>query len=385
MQEELTNTAFPAKKTGDSLPRPEKKIADTWGGKIVNFFTFYVVGFVLNSTLSLGITYGLNPRPEVKTFKDRATEVLTHTFGGTNTEKVSDNLRSGIEIGFMFIAGIIATTLMTPLTRYSENIGYKINQVIGKDTDILPEEMRPVPEAQTIGQHIEQQIESRVKKHSASDLWKSRVVSMAGVMGGDYLINNLSRSLEKDGKQSVDTLSWRAGMQLYKILPEKLVTRWNKWFSEHGASIGDIKKNMAEHFSRLQNTELKYGNSQNGIPNTNSMVLGEQGRLVIKELAWTLTLALFVDKLTGWFKKDRLHHQRHNAIAELQQEGMIPEGYSVKAHHHGVEIKTEPGAETDIQYWREKTGTMIRTIEKTENYVTAREQGLKNSQLVTVG
>ena len=358
-------------------PLTEKKMADTLGGKIANFFTFYVVGFVANSALSLGITYGLNPRPEVKQLKDNIANTVIKVAGDANHDKVNDSIRSSVEIAFMFIAGIIATTVMTPLTRYNEQIAHKINTIMGKDQDVLPEEMKPLPKPETIEQKIEQEIDKKIKKHSASDLWKSRIVSMVAVMGGDYLLNRSSRYLEAHDKPSVDTASWRAGMQLYKVLPEKVVAGWNKWFSQHGASIKDVEANMSEHFGRLQNTELKHGNSPSGVANENSMVVAEQARLVTKEVGWTLTLALFVDRLTEWFHKDRIKNERSKAIEVLKKEGVIPEGYKVEAHHQGITIQS-PSQELPASSWQDKSAG----AGKPENWVQG--HGLRPAQAVGV-
>ncbi|HEU5048017.1 MAG TPA: hypothetical protein VFT64_09285 [Rickettsiales bacterium] len=352
---------------------PKKSIENTIGGRITNFLNFYVIGFGLNSSLSLGITYGMNPRPGVKKFKENIVQAIEKTFGGTNKTNLTDSIRSSVEISFMMIAGMIATTIMTPLVKHREEIAYKINKMLKKDTDILPESMHKDPEPRSIEEKIELEIHKRVKNHSAWDLWGARFATLGAIFAGDYLVNRSSRILEARDKPSVDTLSWKLGTKIYDVIPQKWSAGWNHWFSSHGASLNDIKTGMADHFGRLE----KHGNPD-GSFNEDRTVVAEQTRLVTKELGWTLILSGFVDKLTSSFRESRIARQEEKVLKDIMKDGLVPEGYKV-VMDNSTRVRLErtgpeaTGAQPKKQWAAsEKPASHMETVDK--NRTTASEQ-----------
>lgn len=322
----------------DMPQRQGKDINKTVGGKITTLLTNYIVGGVGNSSLSLAFTYGLNPRDDVKKFKDNVTNFFTSKFG-SNSTKTLDSVRSTVEVSFMFIAGFIMTAVMTPMILHREKIAYKINQLIGKDKDVLPDNMKPKEAPKTVEDRIEQELNKRVRtKQGIADLWIARFVAVGGVMAGDYFLNRSSRAREAAGKDSIDTLSWKAGQKAYGHMKPEMVTRWNNWFARHDASIGDMRKNMKDHFNRLEETERQF--AKGGPLNEDRMVVAEQARIVTKEVGWTFVCALWVEKLTGLFNKYRVHKQQEKALQNMTKEGFVPKGYKAVLEKNGC-VKLE--------------------------------------------
>lgn len=354
-----------------SVPKPpEKDIRKTSGWKLVTAAVFYGIGFIFNSTLSLFITYFLNPLKSVANIKEGATAFLVKNVGrvlkNVSHVKVLDSMRSGVEISFMMIAGTVATLIMTPLVHRHGKMAHKVNQWLGKDQHVLPDEMKPVPEPKTLEDKIEQEIDKRVNiKHGAGDLWKARIISMLLCLGGDWAVNKSSRILEGAGQPSVDTLSWRMGQKLYGVLPEKAVKSWVGFFSRHGASIEKIEANMKDHFQRLKNTEITFG-AHGGPVNADRMVISEQTRLITKELGWTLIVAVWVGEFLRLFHKRRLKKERQEAIAELTREGLVPEGYKVVLGEH---VTLEPVGKAGA--WTKKSEAERSQPQKSENFVNA--------------
>jgi len=318
----------PPAQAATAAPAPlsvkQKNISETPGGKITNFFIFYVMGWVANAVLSLLIAYNLNPRDNVKRAKDRMANALARGFGGTPGKNTVDGIRSAVEITFLMISGTLVTVVMTPLLKYYGQISHRINRMLGKDIDVLPEEMKKLPEPRTAEERIQQEIQKRVNKGNAgiAALWLSRIGMTGAILAGDGVVNRGSRILESKNLPSVDTLSWNLGRQVYKIMPKSLTDRWASWFERHDASIDKIKVNMADHFDRLE----EHGKVDN---DNNSMVIAEQTRIVIKEVGWSFTMAKFMEVLTGSVREKLIGKQIKKAIDEVTREGLVPEGHRV--------------------------------------------------------
>ncbi len=291
---------------------------------------FYVLRYRICNELravALGITYFLNPQPKVSEIKNGVItgirKLLRQDAGNAQTK---DSVRSAVEMSFMMISGTLVTLLMTPLVKHRGILAYKINRLFKKDMDVLPLELQPVPEPKTVEDRIEQEINKRVKKHSAWDIWLPRGVMTGVILGGDAVVNRFSRWAETKNLQylSVDTLSWGLGKQLYKLLHKssvgnKLIESSNRFFSNHGASIESIKAAEGDHYGRLS----VHGN----VDGDNSMVVAEQTRLVVKELGWSLIMAKFMEFTTRSFRNFRIHSQEQKAIADLTREGIVPKDH----------------------------------------------------------
>jgi len=327
--------------------RNAKNINETFGGKVMHWMTYYGVGFVANGILSLGITYYLNPRKSVRDFKARATGFITRHPIKTEEDlklleqhpamkKTLDSFRSAVEITFQFISGSIMTVFMMPLMKYKDNLAYKCNQLFGRDKEVVPECLQPEKTPTSQAEALEIELNKRVHRdRSNADLWKSRIILMFTILGGDFLYNRGNRKLEEHNLISGDTVTWAAGMKLNKILPKSVSDPWVNFFQNHGASVDLIRENVPDHFGRIERMERKYGSSPAGAPveglNTNSMVLGEQTRLITKEWGWTLFMASFLDKLTGRFQRNRIGREQEKAIASLRREGKLTDDFDVVA------------------------------------------------------
>ncbi len=365
------------KEAGLDLPAaaeaPQKDIQKTVGGITIHGIIHYFFGWIFNSSLSLGIAYYLNPRPEVKNLKETITKNIGKIFGRADHVKTLDSVRSVVEIWFMMIAGIIATGLMTPLLANRDKIAYWINQKLGKDTNVLPDEMKPVEAPKTLEDKIEQEIKTRVNgKRSAFDLWAARAISMAFVIIGDIGFNRLSRHLENANKPSIDTLSWSMGQRLYKTLPAGLVHKWNKWFEGHGAGIGDLQANSADHFNRLEKSELEFAANHGG-RNEDRMVVAEQSRLITKEWGWALICAVMVDKYTNMVHSLRMDKQHAKVVQDLTKEGIIPQGYKVSVSQEGkVKLEEKSASQPENispkSAWSEKS---TKSLAAQNGYVNA--------------
>ncbi len=362
-QDDTPDTLPMSKDVSQTAPAtPKKNINDTIGGRIAHFLTFYVVGFFMNSSLSLFITYNLNPRNSVKKFKEGLSNSIGKVFGGTAGSKTVDSVRSAIEITFMMISGTIITGIMTPLLKYQGRIAHAINRALGKDADVLPPELQKQPEPKTVEEKISQEITKRVKKDNAglAALWLSRIGLTGAVLAGDAAVNRGSRILESKNLPSVDTLSWGAGKQVYKVLPKSLVARWSNWFGKHGASLDQIKANMGDHFTRLE-THGKVGSDEN------SMVIAEQSRLLIKELGWTFIMAKFMETLTGSIRKTLTHRQEKKAIKDMKEEGIVPEGHNVLLQKDGsVRLERIEDIHTEKKTWAVKKDASSSRVEALE-------------------
>lgn len=356
---------------------PQKHIKDTVGAKIVNFFTFYVVGFFANVSMSLFITYGLNPRPSVKAAKERIAKGIAGLAGKDEAGSgILDSVRSGIEISFMMIAGTIAAGIMTPMLKYRDQLSYKINKMLGKDTDVLPDNLKKLPEPRTAEERIQREIDSKVHRNNASisALWLSRFGVVGSILAGDALVNRGNRMLESHKLPSVDTLSWASGKQLYKLMPKKAVAAWDNWFTKHGAGLRDIKHSSPEHYARLEE-HGKVGRDDS------SMVISEQTRLVIKEVGWSYVAASFVESMTNFFRDKIVDRQIKKGIQSATDKGLVPEGHRVVVDKHGkvsldkVESKEhalEPG------YWTSKEAATVKERaqpQKAESYAKTVTEG----------
>jgi len=385
-----------------SVPAPQKDINATAGGKIVNTGIYYGIGWLGNSAGSLFTTYFLNPRDDVTRGKETVIDFLANkVIKGANKVKTRDSVRSTVEILFMFISGVIATTIMTPLAMNRGKLAHKVNQFLGnRDKDVLPDSMKKLPEPKTLEDKIEQEIHKRVdKKHSAGDVWKARGVGMGLVLAGDYVVNSAGRYIENTrlpkttpvknpggigealdtlgrrvGKalnyQSMDTLGWRLGQKLHDALPQSVVKGWTRFFYKHGASIEKIEENMKEHFQRLKDTELEFGS--HGAPaNKHRMVIAEQTRLVTKEMGWTLVMAVVLHQLVGLFNRRRVKKEEERAIAEITKEGLVPEGYKVTLEE-GVKLER---IDAKGGSWAEKSGGQKPQPQKSPDYATQVQAG----------
>lgn len=320
-----------------------KDINKTLGGRLTNWGIDWGLGFFGNAGLSVYTTYYLNPKPAIKSFKDKVQDGIQKTFKATESaENIRSGIRSGIEICFMFAAGTVATLVMTPLVSRREKIAHGINNLLGRDKDVLPADHIALPQPQTEEEHIRQEIEKRVnRKQTAGDLWKARIPAMFAIFGGDQLYNWANIKLEKNNITSPDTLILRGGQQLYKAFPET-AEKANRWFENHEAGMADVKQNAAGHYKRLEAVETKYGGSTPDTLNTSRMAVAEGTRLFAKEVGWTFTMADAVKRGTQHFQYKRIRNETQKAITTLQKNGMIPEGYRVELNPKGELIISPP-------------------------------------------
>jgi len=357
-----------------AVPAPQKDIHKTTGGRIVNTGIYYGLGWLANSALALFFTYGLNPRKEVKVGKEKATDFIVKKIlrNEASHGKTLDSVRSTVEMLFMLISGTVLTGVMTPLVKRRGKMAHSVNQWLGnKDKNVLPDDLIQQPEPKTLEDKINQEIHKRVnRKHSTGDLWKARGIGMGLVIGGDFAVNRLSRTLENHGHQSVDTLAWRLGQKIHdhlQIKAPKVLNKWIEFFEKHGAKFSDVRTNMKDHFDRLEKTEKEFGTKGLTKPVESRMVISEQTRLITKEAGWTMVMALMLHQMVKGFNKRRVKKEEAAAIAEATKQGFVPEGYKVVLDE-GVKLERIDGKDTK---WADKSGAKKQQPEKQENFVAA--------------
>lgn len=330
---------------------PQKDMSKTFGGKITDFIIYQGLGFVGNSSVSVGITYFLNSKPGVEKFRKSAHNKAQKVFKDFLPHEAIGN---GVEIGFMLVAGTILTAVMAPLVNRREKIAYWINQKFGKDTDVLPENMRQYNDPKTLEDKIELELKKRVNYSQTSrDLWKARWTGIWIPVFGDMALGKWSakRESENPPKWSIDTLSWKAGQHLYdKALPQGVIEKMGNFFKKHKAGIRDIEEKNPEIFRRLSKSEQFHDNFNQrmlGQPKAEQhvkddrMMIADQTRLLGKEIGWTYILSGIIERLTCRFQQQRIHKQELKAIANLREEGVIPAGVVVKTDRQGhVKLST---------------------------------------------
>lgn len=339
------DASLPLRKDVPGLPEcppPEKDIHKTRGGKLVDFFIYKVLGFGANSTASVGVTYWVNPKPEVKQFRDKAKASVQRLFKGTIPPEAVGN---GVEIGFMLISGTVVTAIMAPLVKSRDKMAYWINQKLGVDTDVLPEAMKHHEPPKTLEEKVEQELKKRVEYNQTSgDLWKARWSGLLVPLFGDMYLGKLSSQREAEGKWSVDTVSWEIGQKMYdNVLSKKRVQQLGRFFERHGAGIDDMEKQNPDMYARLAQMEEKrdkyhqalgHGSATESV-RKDRMMIADQTRLLGKEVGWTLALAEIVERLTAGFQARRVRRQEDKALAELRKAGIIPKGINVETDEMG--------------------------------------------------
>jgi hypothetical protein len=346
---------------------PHKDIHKTIGGRLTHAGIYYLLGFVGNSGLSIGITYLLNPREWVKNLKKPAAEAMEKVLKGFSKDPLRMAHRT-VEIGFMMIAGTILTAAMVPLVKRRERIAYWINQKLGTDKDVLPDHLVKQPEPRTLEEKIEQEINKRVnKQHSSGDLWSARWTALAVPLFGEMALSNWNSKREKAGQWSVDTKIVEGGTKLYdKVLSKKSwVDKLSRFFEKHGASMEEMQKNAPENYKVLAGIENKL---HPGELNKSRMMIADQSRMLSKEVGWTIILAVLVDRLVRVFHNRRVKREEKKAIAEITKEGFVPEGYKVVLGE-GVTLQPVGGTAGEKSSWAEKNAAGKPRPEKTENFV----------------
>lgn len=322
-------------------PEPAgKTIHQTAGGKFMHVFNHYLIGGVANFMISMGITYFLNPRPETKQAKDKIEEGVGRLFGGINPEtqaKVRAGARSGLEVVYMFAAGIITTLIMTPLVTNSEKLAHKFNQLVGKDKDVLPDYMKQRNKPETQEERIEQELCKRVNyKQSAGDLWKARIATMAVIWLGDQGNEYITRKLEAANKPSMDTTYWQGGFRLADKLPKRFTQRLGSFLDSHGAGMDKIRENAREHQERIDKAATRHAEaSGNGMPGDGQIAVAESFRIAAKEATYMVPLTIMIDKLTKHFHESRVKKQQAKALEAIKEQGLVPQGYGLHVSKEG--------------------------------------------------
>jgi hypothetical protein len=328
---------------------PMKDMSKTFGGKITDAVIYKGLGFVGNSTLSVGVTYWVNPTKGAKWAREKSLIGAQRLLKDFLPQPAINN---AVDIGFMLIAGTILTAVMAPLVNRREKIAYWINQKAGKDADVLPDKDRTYAKPATLEDKIEQELNKRVNYNQTSkDLWKARWSGIWLPVFGDMALGKWSANREAAGKWSVDTVSWKVGQRLYDdVLPKEKVNTLGNFFKRHGAGIEDVKANNRQIYDRLQKVELEHekhntlvkGRKAADTPTSDDrMMIADQTRLLGKEVGWTIILAEFVEKLTFKFQARRVRREEIKAIAKMREEGIIPTGVHVDTDRLGhVKLST---------------------------------------------
>lgn len=394
---------------------PQKDMSKTFGGKITDFIIYQGLGFVGNSAVSVGITYGLNPRPGVEKFRKGAHDKAQKVFKDFLPREAIGN---GVDIGFMLIAGTILTAVMAPLVNRREQIAYKINQMFGKDKDVVPENERKYGNPTTLEDKIELELKNRVNYcQTSGDLWKARWTGIWIPVFGDMGLGKWNAKRETEGKWSIDTISWKAGQHLYdKVLPSGAIEKMGNFFKKHKAGIEDIKTNNPSVYARIDKAEQfheefnrKMLGQKEPTPEAvrnDRMMIADQTRLLGKEIGWTYILSGIVENLTKRFQSQRIHKQELKAIAKMREEGIIPAGVVVHTDRDGhVKVTTTkvyepyvapeapapaasaPEISADTRKWADDKVKKVVTdaVEKSENHLAALEKSRAASAHPQIG
>lgn len=356
------------------LKKDTRDINKTAGGRTINFINNWLLGFVANSSFSVFLTYFFNSKPKVKEVKENITKGAMDLFGidSSNPDSkaykgVMDQVRTGVEILFMTVSGSLVTLIMTPLVSNRENIAYKINQMLGKDTDVLPESMKKEIVPQNEQERIELAIRKRVTdKQVGGDLWKARFTTLAAVITGDQILNRVNRTLEENNHASVDTALLALGRKAHGQMSEATVDKYAKWFDDHNSGIKDMKENSRDHYERLAARDIAYDKKQGGTGEINEgrITISEQTRILGKEIGWTLILAGMVEKWTESFRKSRVAKERKRAIEALKNEGVIPRDWVDGKPYTFTETTTHTEIKADIIIDSKTTSVPLNTAGK---------------------
>jgi hypothetical protein len=385
----------------------EKNIMDTEGGKKTNKIIHYWLGGVLNFVISIGFTYKLNPHPTTQKVINGTVDGISKQFRGFGSGAEA-TVRSTLEVVYMFAAGIVTTLIITPLITHQQKIAYQINKMLGKDMNVLTDEMKDNISPKTMEDKIEQELRKKVNfKHTAGDLWKMRIIMMAFFLGFDNVVDGgnkgpLNKLLEGNNLPSMRTLYWSLGMRIGSFFPKRLTGGLEKWLSDNGAGIEDIKKagenTNNDHYTKLEETAEKL--REKGVDVTKgSMVVGEAIRLALKETTYLSIMTPMMDKGTEYFRKIRVEKMKNTAVAQLKKEGIIPEGYDIIVSETGgvtlnplqiqgtvestSEIVAELGQEHEKPLFSKvERNTSKKPIEKSDNYKTGIDLNRRNSGTV---
>jgi len=233
-----------------------------------------------------------------------------------------------------------------------EQIAYKINQLFGKDKDVVPENQRQYGNPTTLEDKVELELKKRVNYTQTSrDLWKARWTGIWIPVFGDMGLGNWSAKREAQGKWSIDTISWKAGQHLYDhVLPSETIKKMGDFFKKHKAGIKDIQEknpanyarlNAAEKFHEDFNQKMLGQKPASEAVRDDRMMIADQTRLLGKEIGWTYILSGIVENLTKRFQSQRIHKQELRAIAKMREEGIIPAGVVVHTDRDGhVKVTT---------------------------------------------
>lgn len=373
-----------------------RKIKDTIGGKIIHFGLYYGLGFVVNNVLTEAFTYWFNTKEAAKKIRDSATSAIADTFIRMPPEDVHevkpwneqlrarldpslnadepkksfgamarmwlhDQVRSTTEILFMMVAGWTVTLFMGSLAKRQEDIGYWINQKLGKDTDVLTEKMkleRYTPEStQDI---IEFEIRKRINEsQTGGDIWKARFIGAAIVILGDMALNTIGQIGEKMGKNylSVDYMAARAAQWLCNtgIMPAGVAESLYNFYEKIGAKLEHTKNNQPGNYARLAAIQINHGGDHAVTAeemlaqdlqdvHKHRMVIGEQFRITVKDVGWTFAMAKMLESMAQSFTKSRVIKERRKAIADIKNSLFVVNGKTYIASSrdgHAYEIPNE--------------------------------------------
>lgn len=336
--------------------------------KAFNLLNYLGVGWLINSSLSLYITYNVLPTKAaqggIAKLRDGIYSVMSGVMKATNGGKLPpgkqlnyahDKARSAAEILCMCISG---TLLMAPM-KWMED--YKQPIVSWIDRRKNAKFYREHPDALAYMQAHDHDPKPEDDRVGWGRIMAARAAGVATNLSADQMIEAFNNHRHQQGLPNVDTAEWALGGQVYEKLPPKTRDGFVQFFSRHDVTVEGIQPMVRERLSHVVGTDPK------------RMVFAEQGRLFQKEFGLTLLLAGVVYGVSkGKFLPDRKKRaepaaaapepprndtpettwqdrtQRHGVAAPLQQTGPMDRVHAPAQSHTGALAQQAEHSPTEV-------------------------------------
>ncbi|MEZ5691712.1 MAG: hypothetical protein R3D71_08625 [Rickettsiales bacterium] len=294
-------------KNSDSLAQAEHrqevldnapKRAEKFAPRAFTALNYGGVNWLLNSVISLAITYNIMSTKGAKNFVNiiskgfmpiaKGWKKTINLFGANkpiNPKSVEASARSTAETTMMMIAGFIILPPMQWLENRKKEIVDKIDHLRNPKYHKYVEkngiEPEPLP------------YEKKEEKHTMKDLISARLASLVAILGVDAAIQGVNNSLAEKGRGNLDTAEWKLGNKIYDKFPN-FSKKASKFFSVKGKGIEGIQESQMENLQKTIKTN-----------DPNRLVFAEQSRFVSKEFLLTAIFStiMFTVAKTGGLGK----------------------------------------------------------------------------------
>lgn len=305
--------------------------------KAVRFLNYFGIGWLLNSTASLYITYNVLPtkgaQAAIGKLKNGIHTVMSNAIKLTNGGKTptggqlkytGDKARSAAEILCMCISGTLLLVPMGLIARREETLAARFDRWWNKDFyDAHPEA-------------VQESLDKEKPKQDPVSWGQMGLARVAGIgtnLTVDQMIEAYNNHRHALGKSNFDTAEWRIGNIAYDQLSPDTRDRMINFFSRHKAGIDNIQPSIQERLSHVVGHDPK------------RMVFAEQSRLFLKEFVLTLLLAGVVYKVCNMKLFHPKRHEEQAVIADAKMP-LVTEDLSEpseNADRHSARAAKAPG------------------------------------------